>query len=194
MFEARGLRRLQVGPVDLQLAPGTCTAVTGPSGVGKSVLLRMLADLDPHEGEAWLDGQARSSVPGSQWRRSVGYVPAESGWWATRVDEHFAPGLDLAPLLSAVGIRTEAAGWPVARLSTGERQRMALLRALSAEPRVLLLDEPTSGLDGESVARVESLLQERRTQGLTLLWVTHDLAQAARVADRHLILRDGRLA
>lgn len=194
MLEARGLQRLQVGPVDLRLETGTCTALTGSSGAGKSVLLRMLADLDPHQGEAWLDGQARSAVPASRWRRSVGYLPAESGWWATRVDEHFDPGFDLAPLLAAVGIRAEAAGWPVGRLSTGERQRVALLRALSVEPHVLLLDEPTSGLDGESVERVEALLRERQARGLTLLWVTHDPAQAERVAGRHLRLHDGRLA
>ena len=87
----------------------------------------------------------------------------------------------------------EAASWPVARLSTGERQRLALLRAIARAPRVLLLDEPTSGLDTDSVARVESLLLDQLAHGVGILMVTHDPAQANRVGTRHMRLADGRL-
>ncbi|MDE2146723.1 MAG: ATP-binding cassette domain-containing protein [Burkholderiales bacterium] len=192
MLRAQGLHRLQVGPIDLELDAGACLAVTGPSGAGKSVLLRMLADLDPHRGEAWLDGRACSAMTAPAWRRQVGYVAADSGWWQPLVGAHFPAGTDFARLLPAVGIAAEAAGWPVARLSTGERQRLALLRALRPGLRVLLLDEPTSGLDADNVARVEALLGRQRAQGLGLLIVTHDEAQAARLATHRLSLQGGR--
>ena len=193
MLETRSLHRLHVGPIDLRLERGACASITGRSGSGKSILLRMIADLDPHDGDAFLDGKACSGMPAPAWRRMVTYVAAESGWWAEQVADHFAQGSDLAALLPQVGIDTQAANWPVARLSTGERQRLALLRALSPETRVLLLDEPTSGLDGDSTARVEALLLERMAAGTALLLVTHDPQQALRMTSQHYELHDGRL-
>jgi ABC-type multidrug transport system ATPase subunit len=192
-LELRALRRLHVGPVDLTIERGTCVSVMGQSGSGKSVLLRMIADLDPHDGDAFLDGRACSRMPAPDWRRRVTYVAAESGWWDESVGAHFAVGTDFATLLPSVGLSAEASGWPVARLSTGERQRLALLRALSPDNRVLLLDEPTSGLDEASVALVEAVLRERLARGTAILLVTHDPDQAARMASRHLELRDGRI-
>jgi ABC-type iron transport system FetAB ATPase subunit len=193
MLQTRALRRLKVGPIDLSLESGACVSIAGGSGAGKSVLLRAIADLDPHEGDAILDGQACSGMPAPQWRRMVTYVAAESGWWDDLVEPHFAPGTDFPPLLATVGMPEDAWTWPVARLSTGERQRLALLRALGSANRVLLLDEPTSGLDGASSALVESLLREQMTRGISIMLVTHDPDQAARMASRRLELRDGQL-
>ena len=193
MLETRRLCRLQVGPVDLTLQASECVSVAGRSGSGKSVLLRMIADLDPHEGDSWLDGECCSSMPAPAWRRMVTYVAAESGWWDEQVATHFPPELDLRSLLPVVGIAADAADWPVARLSTGERQRIALLRALSPANRVLLLDEPTSALDAHSTGLVETLLRCRLEAGTSILLVTHDPGQAARMATRHLELRDGHL-
>jgi ABC-type iron transport system FetAB ATPase subunit len=175
--------------VDLELV----LAVDASGSIGKSVLLRMVADLDPHEGDALLDGAACSGMPAPEWRRMVTYVAAESGWWHERVEAHFSPGTDFAALLPAVGIPAEARAWPVARLSTGERQRLALLRALSPENRVLLLDEPTSALDAENTGLVEALLRGRLSTGTAILLVTHDPEQATRMASRHLEVRDGQL-
>ena len=193
MLEAHALRRLHVGPVDLLLERGCCVSLAGRSGAGKSVLLRMIADLDPHDGDAVLNGVACSRMPAPKWRRLVTYVAAESGWWDGQVAAHFRPDVDLAALLPLVGLADDVPGWPVSRLSTGERQRLALLRALCPENRVLLLDEPTSGLDAESTVMVESLLRARQALGVAILLVTHDPEQAARVASRHLELSDGRL-
>lgn len=193
MLESHALRRLHVGPIDFALQPGECVSVTGKSGAGKSVLLRMIADLDPHEGDAQLDGAACSGMPAPKWRRMVTYVAAEFGWWDERVAAHFSPGRDFLALLPAVGIPAEAWAWPVARLSTGERQRLALLRVLNPENRVLLLDEPTSGLDAESTGLVEVLLRGRLSTGTAILLVTHDPEQATRMASRHLEVRDGLL-
>ena len=193
MLQTRALHRLHVGPIDFSLDSGTCFSISGRSGSGKSILLRMVADLDPHEGDSILDGQACSRMPAPQWRRMVTYVAAESGWWGEQVAAHFAADADLATLLPQVGIAPAASQWPVARLSTGERQRLALLRALCPGNRVLLLDEPTSGLDAENTERVEALLRRRLALGTAILLVTHDPEQAARMASRHLELDDGRL-
>lgn len=176
-------------PVDLELAAGRCVCLSGPSGSGKTRLLRAIADLDPNAGGAWLDEVAREAVTAHQWRRRVAYLPAESAWWSDTVGEHFAA----KPDLPALGLPAEALDWSVARLSSGERQRLALLRLASLAPRVMLLDEPTANLDADSAAAVEAWLAERQAAGVGLLWVSHDPAQIRRVADRWLRIEDGRL-
>lgn len=193
MLELKQLRRLHLHPTDLRIDAGECVAVQGTSGCGKSLLLRAVADLDPHEGDAAIEGQWCSRMPAAQWRRQVRYVPAESGWWHDDVRSHFPADADLAPAMARLGLGPELAAAPVARLSTGERQRLALLRALSPGVRALLLDEPTSGLDEDSTARVEDWLHETMTGGISVLLVTHSDAQARRLARRRLLLRDGRL-
>jgi ABC-type iron transport system FetAB ATPase subunit len=191
MLTLKALHRLHLQPIDLSIADGECIAITGSSGSGKSVLLRSIADLDPHEGDAALDDQPCSRMPAPAWRKLVAYVPAESGWWQDKVRPHFQPDTDLATLLPRVGLRVESADWPVARLSTGERQRLALLRALRPGVRVLLLDEPTSGLDTQSVELVEALLREALARGVSIIIVTHSPEQAARLATRRFQMRDG---
>jgi ABC-type iron transport system FetAB ATPase subunit len=193
MLETRQLQRLHVGPVDLQVDRGTCVSIEGRSGSGKSVLLRMIADLDPHQGDAVLDGEPCSRMPAPQWRRRVSYVAAAAGWWNDKVGPHFRDPQALRELLPRVGLAADASQWEVARLSTGERQRLALLRAMTPENRVLLLDEPTSGLDAESTGLVEELLRQRLAQGTTLLLVTHDPAQAMRLAHRRYQMLEGQL-
>jgi ABC-type iron transport system FetAB ATPase subunit len=193
MLELIGLKRLHVGPIHFRLDAGACMAIEGRSGAGKSILLRMIADLDPHEGEATLAGQACSRTPAPHWRRSVTYVAADSGWWLDRVDAHFAAHTDFARLFPRVGMTADAAQWPVARLSTGERQRLALLRALQPANRVLLLDEPTSGLDPATTAQVEGVLRERLAQGTAIVMVTHDPGQPARLGARRYVMEEGHL-
>ncbi|HET8748275.1 MAG TPA: ATP-binding cassette domain-containing protein [Ramlibacter sp.] len=193
MLETLRLQRLHVGPIDLQAGAGTCVAIEGRSGSGKSVLLRMIADLDPHAGDAALDGEPCSRMPAPRWRQRVTYVAAATGWWYDTVAPHFEDGERLRALLPRVGLPAEAAGWEVARLSTGERQRIALLRALTPTHRVLLLDEPTSGLDAESTAQVEALLHDELARGTIIVMVTHDPGQAGRLAHQRYLLADGRL-
>ena len=187
------LRRPGFGPYDLRLEAGECCVVSGPSGAGESVFLRMIADLDPNEGEVSLDARRREAMPAPEWRRLVTYVAAESGWWSETVGEHFPPGADLADELLALRLSPDALASPVSRLSTGERQRLALLRALAQDPRVLLLDEPTSALDEETTARVEALLRQRLIERRTvLILVSHSPEQRARMGTRRLRLAEGR--
>ena len=95
------------------------------------------------------------------------------------------------PLVTGLGFPEEAAAWPITRLSTGERLRLALIRALMARPKVLLLDEPTAALDPASVSAVEALITARVRSGLAVLWVTHDDEQAKRIAHRLLAVKGG---
>jgi ABC-type iron transport system FetAB ATPase subunit len=190
------LRSRLAGPFDLDLAAGECLAVTGPSGAGKSLFLRMIADLDPNEGEVFLDDSERRTMAAQAWRRKVVYNAAEPGWWSERIADHFhgddmafaramAPRLALAPTL---------VDGSVVQLSTGERQRLALIRSLAVESAVLLLDEPTGALDEETTKLVEQVLRARLAAGVTIAMVTHSAAQAARLGHRHLRMEDRRLA
>jgi putative ABC transport system ATP-binding protein len=189
------LRTPFAGPFTLTLDQGVCAAITGPSGSGKSLFLRMIADLDPNEGEAWLLQRARAAMPAPEWRRQVTYVSAESGWWADTVIAHFpiTQRSETAALASRLGLRADIPDALVAQLSTGEKQRLALLRALLPNPPVLLLDEPTGPLDQDSVARVEILLQERLAGGTAILLVTHDPRQASRLGGQHYRMAAGHM-
>lgn len=192
MLRLEQLQPHGLDPIDLEIGPGECIAVQGASGSGKSLLLRAIADLDPCPGEAMLDGISRSAMAGPAWRRRVMYVAAESGWWAERVGEHFEDWQGVVRRHGTLGLSTGCDEWMVELLSTGERQRLALLRAIEQVPSMLLLDEPTSGLDAAAIAAAEALLDDCRRGGMALIWVTHDPAQAARMATRRLNLADGR--
>ncbi|MEM8883128.1 MAG: ABC transporter ATP-binding protein [Planctomycetota bacterium] len=80
-LEARGVRTVAGGPFDVSIEAGRCTSLWDPSGSGKSLLLRATADLDPHEGDVFVDGAAQGTMEGPTWRRRVGYLPTKSGWW-----------------------------------------------------------------------------------------------------------------
>ena len=193
MLSVTDLTRLELGPLSFSVEAGECLALRGPSGAGKSLLLRAIADLDPNEGRVSLDGESREDMPAPDWRRRVAYLAAEAGWWADTVADHFADWQAARPLVEALGLTADCGEWPVARLSTGEKQRLALVRSLLMEPRALLLDEPTSGLDPDAIERVEALIRARQEAGVSVLWVTHDRAQARRVARRWLEIENGQL-
>jgi ABC-type iron transport system FetAB ATPase subunit len=190
MLIVEGLRTKAGGPVGFGIGGGEIVAVRGPSGSGKSLLLRAIADLDPAEGGVSLDGTARDRIPAPEWRRRVAYVPAESGWWDDRVGAHFPAGGN-GELIAALGLDPAALDWEVRRLSTGERHRLAIARALALEPEVWLFDEPTAALDAEAARRVEAVISQGRARGAAILLVTHDDAQAARLADRTLTMAGG---
>lgn len=176
-----------------EVVEGECVAIMGSSGAGKSLFLRSIADLDPNEGEVLLDGQSRSGMSACAWRRQVMFVPAESGWWADTVGPHFLADRPADELIASLGLPSEVLDWNVARLSTGERHRLAIARALSFWPRAMLLDEPTASLDATATERLESVLRDRLSEGACLLLVTHDKDQATRLATRTIVIAGGRI-
>lgn len=191
LFRVQDLQTPIIGPVSFDVDAGACVAITGPSGSGKSLLLRAIADLDPNQAEVSLGAQRRADMPAPEWRTIVAFVPAESGWWADRVGDHFPPDDKVVRLLAEVGL-PDALDWDVSRLSTGERHRLAIARALCGEPQVLLLDEPTAALDEDATAKIEKLIRSRCDNGAAALLVTHDRRQAGRLASRSLTMSGGR--
>lgn len=191
-LEIRNLAFNGGAPADLTIEAGECVALSGPSGGGKTMMLRAVADLDPHGGEVLLDGIPASSIPAPAWRAKVGFLPADSPWWFDRVGDHF-PEFD-AVSLHALGFEDDVLDWTVTRLSSGERQRLALLRLLVRSPDALLLDEPTANLDPDNGARVEQFVAGyRERHAAPVIWISHSVDQARRVAGRRFIMQDGRL-
>ena len=190
MLTVSALKRLHIS-VSFELKDGECIALQGPSGVGKTLLLRSIADLDPNEGTIKLDGILREAMSGPLWRKQVTYLAAEPGWWAETVQQHFSDWHNAIQLATRLGLPPSCGSWPIQRLSTGERQRLGLARALMLRSRVLLLDEPTSALDPGTTAIVESVISERISNGTSVVWSTHDSAQARRVGSRLFVMGDG---
>ncbi|WP_028464412.1 ABC transporter ATP-binding protein [Nisaea denitrificans] len=193
MLTVRSLVRLHLGPLDLEVAAGQCVTLRGRSGSGKSVFLRAIADLDPSEGTVALDGRDRNTMSAPDWRRQVGYLPAEPGWWADRVTAHFADWSACRPMAKRLGLDPAAGDWSVSRLSSGERQRLGLVRLLENQPRCLILDEPTASLDEAAMAVVEQLVAEHCEAGGSCLFVTHDPAQFKRISRQGYRLEEGKL-
>ena len=183
-LKIQGLSVGALRPIDLTVAPGEVVCLSGESGSGKSRFLRAVADLEPHEGQVSLGEMDRASIPAHQWREQVMLVPAESQWWADHVGDHFCGPMPEA--LAALGFPDDVGTWQVARLSSGEKQRLAAVRALSCQPKALLLDEPTANLDDHSIKLFEQwILGVIHAKNMPVLWVAHDEAQMSRVGQRH---------
>ncbi len=186
-FQGGGLE-----PFDLSIEVTECVTLTGESGSGKTRLLRAIADLDPNRGEARVGSRSIHELTAPEWRQRVGLLATESHWWQERVGDHFVN--DPASWLQALHLKDDALQWSVSRLSSGERQRLALARLLDRQPEVLLLDEPTANLDPQNSRRMERLiLQYARQREAAVLWVSHDPEQRRRIGDRHLVIRNNQL-
>ena len=183
--------------VSFDLSATGCTMVMGPNGAGKSLLLKLLHGLmRPGAGRIDWGGHAASDVTIRQalvfqkpvlLRRSVAanidFVLKARGKHRGRRDA----------LLDHVGLRHKA-DQPARLLSGGEAQRLALARALATDPEVLFLDEPTASLDPASVLAIEAIVADARNRGVKIVFVTHDIGQARRMADDVLFLQRGRIA
>jgi putative ABC transport system ATP-binding protein len=194
--------RAIVQDVSIEVRSGDVLAVVGPSGAGKSSFLRLLNRLDePTAGTFALEGRDYREIAPRELRRRIGMVMQTAFLFPGTVAENirFGPAQrgerirdgDIESLVEQVGLHGFASR-AVDHLSGGEAQRVAFARALANSPSVLLLDEPTSALDDVAKHGIESLVRDVvRARGLTCVIVTHDLAEAARLADRVLVLEAG---
>ena len=196
--------KVLVADATFEVHKGQTIAIVGPSGSGKSSLLRLLNRLDePTEGTVYLDGTDYRQIAPRELRRRVGMVLQRPFLFPGSVFDNlqFGPrqrGEELAAaavekLLAGVGL----AGFEsrdVSNLSGGEAQRVSFARALANSPEALLLDEPTSALDEAAKRDVETLIQQiGQEQAIPCVLVTHDVAQASRLAERVLILEAGHI-
>ena len=209
--------------VSFSAAPGEVFAILGPSGSGKSTLLRLACRLDdPDEGRILLAGRDIRELDVLALRRRVGFLSQEPLLFGETVLENLLFAADPAAAephlddpgawLETVGLPRDFLSRPPDSLSVGQRQRVALARALIPGPEVLLLDEPTSALDPQAATGILRLIREKRGQtpfsrnpdtaiqpgasrkrGLTPFFVSHAVAHAREVADRVLVLKDGRI-
>ena len=190
-----------VDAVSLTVAPGGVTCVMGPNGAGKSLLLRLLHGLlMPTAGEVlWAGRHADAAIRRRQamvfqrpvlLRRSVraNVLYALKARGASRADRAWRAGEALAR-----GRLDHLADAAARRLSGGEQQRLALIRALVTDPDILFLDEPTSSLDPASAQQIEALVRDAAGSGIKIVMITHDRGQAARLADDVVFLNRGRL-
>lgn len=166
--------------------------LSGPSGAGKSLLLRAIADLIIHKGEAYLDNDKCNDIHPAQWRKWVGYLPAESAWWMDKVGDHF--NKENNPYISLLNLPEDCLNWDVSRCSTGEKQRLAIARLLAQQPKVLLLDEPTASLDPESVTAVEVLIKNYANEfHVPVIWVSHNERQIKRLSHREFKINNNEI-
>jgi osmoprotectant transport system ATP-binding protein len=199
---------LALAGVSLAIPGGEFVALVGPSGSGKTTLLKTINRLvAPDAGRVLIEGREAAAEPAPALRRRIGYVfqevglfphltvaeniavtPKLLGWDRARIAERVATLLDLVDLAPETAARSPA------ELSGGQRQRVGVARALAAEPRMLLMDEPFGALDPltrEALGTDCRRLHERL--GLTTVMVTHDMAEAVLLADRLVVLAQGRV-
>jgi osmoprotectant transport system ATP-binding protein len=196
-----------VADVSLAIEPGRFVVLLGPSGCGKTTLLKMVNRLiEPSSGRILIDGMDIESSPAPALRRRIGYVIQQTGLFPhMRIAQNVAVvpsllGWDKARIAARVDALLELVGLPPAeyrarypaQLSGGEQQRVGLARALAAEPTTLLMDEPFGALDAITRTRLqEELLRIHRRLGQTILFVTHDIEEAVRLADQIVVMRTG---
>jgi ABC-type multidrug transport system ATPase subunit len=190
-----------VDNLSFEIAAGEAAALWGPNGAGKTTVIRSLLGLLAADGELQVNG-FDVQKEGKKARAAIGYVPQELAFYDdlpardtllfyARLKRVPAARVDQA--LAEVGL-TEHHGKPVAALSGGMKQRLALASALLADPPLLVLDEPTSNLDTAARDEFVKLLLRQKTQGKTLLFTSHRLEEVELLADRVLVLEDGHLA
>jgi osmoprotectant transport system ATP-binding protein len=193
--------------VSLRVPEGDVVALVGESGSGKTTLLRTFNRMvDPTQGTVRVGGVDVRTLDPVLLRRRIGYVPQHGGLlphWTVRANVALVPRLAGMPdaarvaddALAQVGLEPQRFGQRLPReLSGGQRQRAALARAFAARQAVILLDEPFGALDAISRAEAQTTFERtRRDLGFTAVLVTHDLAQAARLADAIVVMREGRI-
>jgi putative ABC transport system ATP-binding protein len=210
VVEVKGLSLVRGGQqvlhgINFHLAAGEILILIGPSGSGKSSVLRCLNRLEePSPGTVFLKGEDITTLEVIALRQRVGMIFQKTAVFDGTIAENIIYGPTLCDekpsrkrveeLLDLVALERGLIDKPATELSGGQEQRMAIARALANEPEVLLLDEPTSALDPIATRHVEeSMLRLRDQLNLSMVWVSHHVEQARRVGDRVILLDEGRV-
>ena len=188
--------------VDMTAYEGEVFVILGPTGSGKTTLLRMLNKLEvPDSGKIFLNGTDIDELDVTELRRKVGMVFQNPAVFEGSVEDDILYGRRLrddhdrgpaAQFASTVGLSKNLINRMTKELSAGEKQKVTVARALANEPDILLMDEPTSALDPTSKQRIEDFIKNSVSKGPTIIMVTHDVDQAKRLADRVLLLIEGK--
>jgi osmoprotectant transport system ATP-binding protein len=200
--------RPAVDHVSFEVDDGAFVVLLGPSGCGKTTLLKTINRLyEPTGGRILVNGADTQGMPATQLRRQIGYsiqqtglfphlrieqniavVPELLGWEQPRIDARIDELLDLVGLPRAYRARYPR------QLSGGEQQRVGLARALAADPALMLMDEPFGAIDAITRTRLQDELADiQRKVRKTILFVTHDVEEALRLADKIIVMRDGKI-
>jgi len=201
--------RPAVSDVSLTIEPGELVVLIGPSGCGKTTLLKLINRLyDPTGGVIYIDGTPSQQLAGPELRRHMGYVIQQGGLfphYSVADNVAVVPGLlgwDKARTRTRVDELLDQVGLPPAeyrnrypsQLSGGQQQRVGIARAIAASPGTLLMDEPFGALDAITRGRLQEELRELHDQlGQTVVFVTHDIDEAALLADRIAVMREGKV-
>jgi putative ABC transport system ATP-binding protein len=193
-------RRPVLRDVDARFSKGVVTAIVGPSGAGKTSLLRCINRLEePPEGRVLLDGTDIKELDPTELRKRVGMIFQTPVLFEGGARANLSYGLeaaddsDLEKALEVAGLGASFLERESTALSVGQAQRVCIARALVRDPEALILDEPTSALDMKATRRIEELLVTLADSGLTIIVVTHDLDQARRIASKAVLLDEGRV-
>lgn len=192
ILKIENLKAVPIYVERLELKAGI-TALAAPSGAGKSRLFTAIADLIVNDGEVWLNGINRDDMAATEWRKMVRYVSGEPSWWGATAQHHLPENDATKKLASQFGLRDELFNRSIEELSTGERQRFGLLRALVDNPKVLLLDEPTAALDHDTSLKVEAEFLRLAKDGILIFLISHSEAQIERIAERVVTIVDGKI-
>jgi putative ABC transport system ATP-binding protein len=193
--------RRVLGGISASFQRHAVSAIVGPSGAGKTSLLRCLNRLEePTNGSVLLDSSDITEIDPTQLRKRVGMIFQTPALFEGGVRGNLAYGLtdvsddELRSALASAGLDDEFVERDSSALSVGQAQRVCIARALVRKPEILLMDEPTSALDRDAAARIEELVTSLNEGGLTVVLVTHNLDQALRLAHHAILVVDGRVA
>ena len=190
--------------ISFEVEKGDCLSIIGESGSGKSTLLRLCADLiTPTSGEIFYAGKSYTDYNPIQLRRSISYCVQTPILFGERVEDNLAfpfkirhKKLDekqVIHLLESLNLEASYLHKRVEDLSGGEKQRIAFIRNILFKPDILLLDEVTASLDAINTQWIENCVTQLQEQGITVIWVTHDLEQSQRLFNKRLTIHAGKV-
>lgn len=191
--------------ITLSVSPGDYISVVGPSGSGKSTLLKLFCHLiSPSEGTILFHGKDMMRCDPMELRKKIGYCFQTPVLFGETVEDNLSFPYSVrgqkfdreraAEMLERFGLEANIISHKAGTLSGGEKQRVGLVRSLLFQPEVLLLDEATSALDAENKQTVEETIRLMNEGGITVIWVTHDLAQSRKNARNLLTIENGQIA